>query len=201
MSATTNDKKSWQTSVPQKYRSDEISKIATELAGLEPSATMSSKLGLASKFEDTVFKTATSLNDYHKKINKKLNKLKRKYEKKPNPGPVDSEQSIEESIVLKKRNLRMLYGDTMRLIAENGKIAAAGYPRLVDHIDKANEYATEIGAIPPELAVKVLTGRPIVVPKRPPRETLKHLELLENTLEQKITTLREWILKYSQEER
>ena len=205
---------SWQDSVPQQYRSDEISKIATELAKLEPSATMQSKLGLASRFEQLIFGSSTSINDYHKKIQKRLKKLKKNYEAthaasgSGGPGAAAAaaaggvvEGSIEEEIVMKKRNLRMLFGDTMLLIAQNAKIAAAGYPRLIDHIDKANEYAFQIGAIPKELAVGIASGKPIVLPKRSEKETLDYLKLLEKSLDQKISTLREWILKYSQEEK
>ena len=212
----------WQNSVPQQYRSDEISKIATELAKLDASSSMQSKLGLASKFENMIFTSATSIDDYHKKISKRLKKLIKNYDatsaNKEGSGALGSGgggvrgkggagggalggKGIEEEIVLKKRNLRMLYGDTMRLIAENGKTAADAYPRLVDHIDKANEYAAEIGAIPSNLAVKVGTGKPIVLQPKSPHETLEFLKLLEKTLESKISTLREWILKYSYEEK
>ena len=59
-----NNTASWQDSVPQQYRSNEVSKIASELAKLEPSATMQSKLGMASRFEQLIFSQSTSINDY-----------------------------------------------------------------------------------------------------------------------------------------
>ena len=227
MASSSSSSTNWRDSVPQQYRSDEISKIASELSALEPNTTATSKLGLASKFEDSVFKSASSLNDYHKRIQKRLKKLKRNYERNnqataaaatatnnnPNAnngtasggGIIGNENenttAIEEKNILLKRQLRSLYGDTMRLIASNGQIAAAGYPRLIDHIDKSNEYALDIGAISSDLGVKVATKEKIVLVKRSPKDMLDYLKDLEVKLEQKMTTLREWILKYSKEEK
>lgn len=193
----------WQDSVPQDQRNNEISKIATELSKLEQNATMQSKLGLASKFENAIFTSATSLEDYHKIIQKRLKKMKKRYNAAAAAAAATEgkEGSIEEEIAMKKRHLRLLYGDTLRLIAENGKIAAAKYPKLIDHIDKSNENATEIGAIKPELSVKIQTGERIVLEKRSPQDTIKYLDHLEKSLEQKTDTLREWILKFAKEEK
>jgi len=199
---------SWQKSVPQSFRSEKISEIATELAKLEDNATQQGKLALASKFENKLFTAATSVNDYHKRIAKRLKKLKKNYAKNP-PPPAPSgaaasnetnEANLQEEINSKKRKLRLLYGEPMRLIAENGRTAAAGYPKLIDHIDKMNEWATEIGAIPTG-TLKISTNEPLTKIERPPRDTLDHLNGLEKMLQTKIETLREWILKFSQEER
>ncbi len=232
---------SWQNSVPQAFRSEKIAEIATELARVEGNAaTMQGKLALASRFENQVFTTATSINDYHSKISKRLKKLRKRYVANANAaaaaaaaaanapggaaaggtagaggpggagagvrvagviGGTESELKLQEQISTKKRNLRLLYGEPMRLIAENGRTAAAAYPKLIDHIDKMNEYATEIGAIPSG-TLKISNNVPLkAVEGRSARDTLKYLKDLENMLESKIETLREWILKFSQEER
>jgi hypothetical protein len=213
--STTN----WQDSVTQQYRSDELSKIAVELSKLEKNATMHSKLGLASKFEISIFTSAKSLNDYHKKIKKRLNKLKKNYESAKASSATtgasgvagavtdsstgnggDGQKELEEKIIIKKRQLRTMHGDTLRLIAENGRVAAMGVPKLSDHIIKFNTYALEIGAISSDLAINVSTGKKIILPQRSARDTWEELKILEKNLEDKITTLREWILKFSKED-
>ena len=193
-STTPNNTSSWRDSVPQQYRSDEISKIATELAALEPSATMQSKLGLASRFEKLVFSQATSITDYHKKIQKRLKRMKKNYKAEDVDG-------VDKEIVVKKRNLRMLFGDTLRLISEHGKYVATVYPKLGEHIDRANEFAFEIGAIPSEHAVGLTSGKPFVPPKRSDSETMEHLKVIEASMERKLGTLRDYVLKYTQEDK
>ena len=219
-STNNNDTTSWQSLVPQEQRTNEINNIAKELANLEPSATTQSKLGLASKFENKFFTSATSFADYKKKMDKRLKKLCKNYKARPSTGAVggvgtagagagagaggasgESIEMIEEQIILKKRKLRLEYGDRYRFIAENGKVAIDKYPRLTDHINRSNENAAEIGALPAELAVRVDTGKPLEITHRAPHQLLEHLTSLEVNLEQKLNTLREYILKYAQAER
>ena len=68
----------WRVSVKQSDRNHKVREISTVLASLEPGASTASKLRLAMQFEDTVFKQATSLADYHKKLTKRLKKLQKK---------------------------------------------------------------------------------------------------------------------------
>ena len=62
------DVDAWRKNIQQSYRSEEVNNIAKVLASLEPSATPSSKLMLASQFENMMFTSATNLADYRKKI-------------------------------------------------------------------------------------------------------------------------------------
>ena len=183
-STATTTNTNWQSTVPQQYRTDEISKIATALSNLEQKHTsIQSKLGIATRFENMIFMSATSLNDYHKKIQKRLKKLQKTYTSggtiatvgKGGDGNnnVDNDISnIQEEINKKKFNLRLLYGDTMRLIAENGKLVSKMNPKLINHIDRFNECSFEVGAISSELAIKVGDGKPIVLKQRSPQDTL-----------------------------
>ena len=185
---------SWQNTVPQTYRTNEINKIATELSKLEQNATMESKLGLASRFENAIFTQVSSLNDYHKTIEKRLKKLKKNYKAKES-----SSENIEEEIDRRKRNLRFLYGDTLKFIANNGKIVAKSNPikNVIDAIDKSIEHAFTIGAISSDQAVSIQTGKPIVLSKRSPEEFVEYLKKMEDQLDRKIKIMREWTLKYA----
>ena len=69
----------WRKSVLQSYRNSEVREISKVLAALEGSATPASKLMLAMRFEDQIFKSAKDLADYRKKISKRLKKLRKNY--------------------------------------------------------------------------------------------------------------------------
>jgi len=73
--------KCWRDEVPQRYRSEEVNETAKVLASLEPTATVQSKLMLASQFENKMFQETSSFNDYRKKIKKKLKKMQQHYHK------------------------------------------------------------------------------------------------------------------------
>mmetsp|Transcript_5059 Transcript_5059/g.6547 ORF Transcript_5059/g.6547 Transcript_5059/m.6547 type:complete len:620 (-) Transcript_5059:111-1970(-) len=196
---------SWQSSVSQKQRNDMISSIATELANLEPSATMQSKLGLASKLESTIFAKAKDINDYHKTVAKRLKKVRKVYSTNAAPiSNVDPEKRKQEEIIQKKQNLRMQCGDNLKIIVENGKNAAIMMNKLETHIDKAILDGVEIGVIPIEKAISVKTGtrgNPLAPPHRTIDETLHYLIDLEkdNKLEKSTRTVREWVLKCAKE--
>ena len=68
---------SWQKSVRQEYRTEQVNMISKVLASLEPSATPASKMMLASQFESAVFKSAPSFEEYGKIINKRLKKMQK----------------------------------------------------------------------------------------------------------------------------
>ena len=62
----------WRAAVQQAHRNQEVRAIAGVLAALEPGASEGSKLRLAMQFEDAVFKSASSLADYRKKLTKRV---------------------------------------------------------------------------------------------------------------------------------
>lgn len=67
----------WRNALSQVARNDEVKEIANFLAQLEPGASSTSKMGLAMRFEDGLFKQAKSYEDYKKKIQKRLKKLQK----------------------------------------------------------------------------------------------------------------------------
>jgi len=60
----------WRTGVTQAQRNSEVMNVATVLASLDPGASSNSKLGMANRFENTMFQAAKSYEDYKKKIGK-----------------------------------------------------------------------------------------------------------------------------------
>lgn len=200
--------KSWHDAISQQFRSDEISKIATELAKLEPHATMLSKMRLASTFENKCFEEAESLDEYRKKIDKQLKKVKKNYEKKGVDTSTLNEEQILAEVSKKKFHLRTLYGDTLTLISDNAKNLDLSVPKLqilIPHINRTNGYAAEIAAITPEKAVMFdevgQTWKPIVLTIRSPKDTLEHLNDIEKFFNDRISQLREWVCIYSADEK
>jgi KIX domain len=110
----TNDEVDWRLSVQQSYRNNEVREIAKVLSSLEPGSKESSKLRLAMQFEDAVFKAATSLADYHKRLTKRLKKVQKSY--KP------PEQNDKQVIANKEREMqemRQLYGNALKYIMKH----------------------------------------------------------------------------------
>ena len=85
----------WRKSVLQSYRNSEVREISKVLAALEGSATVTpaSKLMLAMRFEDQIFKSAKDLADYRKKISKRLKKLQKNYKRPPAAAGAGSAQN------------------------------------------------------------------------------------------------------------
>lgn len=135
MSASTNIKNDgivdWRSSVLQSYRNAEVREIAKVLAALEGSAavTPASKLMLAMRFEDQIFKSAGSLADYRKKISKRLKKLQKNYVRPVNKttslggSDASSEQNNHTAKDELKTNLRNQYGESLRYIVKNATAA------------------------------------------------------------------------------
>ena len=63
----------------QSYRNKQVRHIAQVLSSIDPGTTVASKMKLAFQFEDQMFKASSSLEDYHKKMNKRLAKLQKKF--------------------------------------------------------------------------------------------------------------------------
>ena len=142
----------WRTSVQQSYRNTEVRQIARVLASLEPGASEASKLRLAMQFEDTMFREATSLADYHKRLSKRLKKLQKNY-KPPaddaNAATRQKEQAIQELIAK--------YGKTLKYVCENEVAAVKEMRRkegeekgkqLQVHMDRAKQWARALGLLP-----------------------------------------------------
>ena len=113
----------WRASVQQSYRNTEVREISRVLAALEPGATAGSKLRLAMQFEDAVFKSASSLADYHKKLTRRLKKLQKNY-RPPAPQERTSQGAVNTSnkdAVLKE--LRQTYGETLLYILKHADTA------------------------------------------------------------------------------
>ena len=91
----------WRKSISQSYRSDEVRSIAKVLASLEPGATSASKTMLAMRFEESIFKAASSLDDYRKTIQKRLKRLQKHYSKQA--GGEEGGQSSENTAVLREK--------------------------------------------------------------------------------------------------
>ena len=67
----------WHNQLSPSHREQEVQEIARFLTELDPVATASSKLMLAKRFEDLVFRSASSLEEYRQLIASRLMKLKK----------------------------------------------------------------------------------------------------------------------------
>jgi KIX domain len=150
----------WRSSVQQSYRNQQVRGIAKELAGLEPGATEASKLRLAMQFEDSVYKSGTSLADYHKKLTKRLNKLKKTYK----PPAVVTSGGGDGSVVVdqkeKEQKIKDLigkHGETLRYICTHAVDAVQEMrhkqgdekaKQLQQHVEAAKSWAKLLGIVP-----------------------------------------------------
>mmetsp|Transcript_21839 Transcript_21839/g.43757 ORF Transcript_21839/g.43757 Transcript_21839/m.43757 type:complete len:579 (+) Transcript_21839:151-1887(+) len=143
----------WRKSIAQSYRSGQVRSIAEELATFEPGASADSKKMLAMKFEDSIFKAASSMDDYRKIIDKKINKLKKHYAKK---GGVDEENKdlIREKELLFQKAIRDEYSAKLIYIAKHADRAVqvtrmtSGEQKakvLKDHCDSLKKRALQLG--------------------------------------------------------
>ena len=142
----------WRNQVLQSYRNDEVKEIAKVLAELEPGATTNSKLMLAMKFEDSIFKSASSLEDYRKIIAKRLKKLKKNY-KAPAADANKNKANIEEQLL---QELKTKYTSAIEYIALNASKAVDDIKnrlgedqatRLQQHTDSAIQWGKDLGII------------------------------------------------------
>lgn len=118
---------SWRSDVAQSYRSSEVRSIATVLAELEPGATSASKTMLAMRFEESIFKAASSLDDYKKTIEKRLKKLRKHYSKQQESSggaAVDNADLTREKERLLENELIETFGARIRYIVEKSDLGA-----------------------------------------------------------------------------
>lgn len=152
----------WRQSIAQSYRSSEVRSIAEVLASLEPGATSASKKMLAMKFEDSIFKSASSMDDYRKTIEKRLNRLKKHYanqqqQQQSSSGTFIAEENAElqrEKELLFQKALREEYGAKLIYIAKHADVAVhvtrktAGEQKakvLHDHCENMKKRAIQLG--------------------------------------------------------
>eukprot|EP00956_Cyclotella_meneghiniana_P019624 scaffold33843_cov66-Cyclotella_meneghiniana.AAC.2 len=127
MSSTDPSSASWRSDVAQSYRSSEVRSIATVLAELEPGATSASKTMLAMRFEESIFKAASSLDDYKKTIEKRLKKLRKHYSKQQESSKgsvVDNADLTREKERLLENELIETFGAKIMYIVEKSDIGA-----------------------------------------------------------------------------
>jgi hypothetical protein len=189
----TTDGEGWRSSVLQSYRNTEVREIAKVLAALEPGASASSKLMLAMRFEDTIFKGADSLADYRKKLTKRLKKLQKNYV--PPAGTTEHSNTAKQDQLLLQ--LRLKYGDPLRYIHKNAtkaiqeiqiRLGAERASQLQQHTDSAKQWAADLGVL--ELN---LTNKP------PPSCTLAEAQLqkLQQHLERRVDNIRSYVVKHA----
>jgi hypothetical protein len=187
----TND---WRASVLQSYRNAEVREIASVLASLEPGANRSSKLMLAMRFEDTIFKAASSLADYRKRITKRLKKLREKYE--PTTAPTSATPSQTDVEVLLTQ-LRTKYGKAVKFIVQHADAAIhdvetkSGTERsnqLRSHTDSAVEWAKQLG---------IWDEAPLSVSAAAARSSEGQLQQLQQHLERRVDNIRTYVVKHA----
>eukprot|EP00804_Cyclotella_cryptica_P016021 CCRYP_004180-RB/>CCRYP_004180-RB protein AED:0.02 eAED:0.02 QI:69/-1/1/1/-1/0/1/304/586 len=134
----TND---WRSTVSQAYRSTEVRSIAATLASLEPGATTASKTMLAMRFEESIFKAASSLDDYKKCIQKRLKKLQKHYSKTGatpgGSGAADGTITREKERLL-ENELREKFGSKLIYIAEKSDLAVLVLKQTSDNPQQAD---------------------------------------------------------------
>lgn len=147
----------WRVSVPQSARNAEVREISRVLACLEPGSSAAAKLRLAMQFEDTVFKSSNSAEDYRKKLNKRLKKLQKNY--KPEASATSGDTSASKSLtsdqkVARLNELKSLYGETLGYILKNASKAIEEMrakqgddkaKQLQQHTDGVKVWAADLG--------------------------------------------------------
>ena len=119
----------WRKSVPQAKRSEQIRYISAVLSAAEPGSTPAQKLMLSMRFEDNIFKTSKSYDDYQRKLVKRLKKVQKNYKPPASNGQGNSNGGMTMEEMMKKdeikleMELRETFGDKMKFIVENSSTA------------------------------------------------------------------------------
>ena len=179
----------WRNALSQVARNDEVKEIANFLAQLEPGASSTSKMGLAMRFEDGLFKQAKSYEDYKKKIQKRLKKLQKNY--KPEEAVKNQNQgNVVEQLLLE---LRSKYAEHLRYIDKNADKAVEdireryGEERsgqLRQHTNCTKQWAQQLG----------------VLEDTPPPNKLSEGELLKLSehLNRRVENIRQYVVKHAE---
>ncbi|KAL3764664.1 hypothetical protein ACHAW5_000295 [Stephanodiscus triporus] len=195
----------WRQSIAQSFRSEEVRSIAKELASLEPGLSSASKMPLAMKFEEFIFKSATDFDDYRKKIQKRIKKLKKTYSEQQSiaggvgggKGVVENADLMREKVLLLQSELRDEFGarllyiaknadEAVRLIRENQDDHKADV--LLSHIENAKQWAVDLG-----LELPAGTGSFVKDEKR----DMESMNKLKKYLETRVDHIRSHIIKYT----
>jgi len=135
----------WRASVHQSSRNTEVQEISRVLAALEPGATSTSKLRLAMQFEDTVFKAASSFDDYKKKLSKRLKRLQKNY------VPPTAQVSGGKSSISNKdavwKELKRVYGEDIIYIVDHGDAAVKEIHRKYNEEKKTKSLKQHVAAV------------------------------------------------------
>lgn len=182
----------WRSSVLQSYRNAEVREIAKVLAALEPGATSSSKLMLAMRFEDTIFKAASSLVDYRKRIAKRLKKLQKNY-----VPPVATPSSERSDVEVLLGELRRKYEDALKYIIKyapkaiqdvEDKTGEERGNQLRQHTNSALEWAKQLG---------VSEEEPLSVKEAASNISHEQLKKTEQHLERRVDNIRTYVVKHA----
>jgi hypothetical protein len=151
-----SDDGDWRSNVLQSYRNTEVREIAKVLAAIEGSSTTpSSKLMLAMRFEDSIFKNADSLVDYKKKIAKRLKKLQKNYKpptalETSNTNKTEEERQRQELWI----KLKEEYGSKLLYIIQHSdaaikdiesKLGSEKVTQFKPHLDSCLQWAKDLG--------------------------------------------------------
>mmetsp|Transcript_18807 Transcript_18807/g.21188 ORF Transcript_18807/g.21188 Transcript_18807/m.21188 type:complete len:635 (-) Transcript_18807:77-1981(-) len=219
-----NDNKNadWRSSVFQSYRNAEVREIAKVLAALEGSAsvTPASKLMLAMRFEDQIFKSAGSLADYRKKISKRLKKLQKNYVAKvPNAAAAaggtialdNKDDNVAATNELRTR-LRNTYGEHLRYIVKHDTAAIEDLKRklgpekasqLQQHTNSCRSWARDLEVLTKEdLTDKKKSNCDdnktvnVIIESNAPL-SLAQLQRMEKHLQTRVGNIRSYVVKHA----
>jgi hypothetical protein len=174
--------KGWKSTFKQSDRNKEVREIANVLASLEPGANAGSKLRLAMQFEDTVFNSADSLEDYNKRLNKRLRKLQKNYVPTQKPGESEHARGIEA--------LRQAHGEAILYVLKHASTGVREMKlrqgdekaqQLKQHLDSAKMWAVDLG----------------LLEKTKPNLNMshEHLERLKSQIERRLENVRSHVVK------
>lgn len=186
----TNEALDWRVSVPQSARNAEVREIARVLASLEPGATENSKKRLAMQFEDSVFKQATDLSDYRKRLTKRLKKVQKSY-----VPPVAAASSTDATRMATLLALRAKHGEAIKYILRNAETAvqqmkikhgAEKANQLRQHTDGVLTWANDLG---------LAEGGGVARTTPNPALTDADVQKLQGLLERRMENIRSHVIK------
>jgi len=203
-----NNEKEWRS---QSKRSKEVRDISKILASLEPGSTPAKKLMLAVRFEEQIFKSCKSQEEYQKKLMKRLKKLQKTYkppqldtiegvtkkDSQAKGNPISFSKKEPDEVI--ERELRLTYGAKLLFIIEHAAEALTEMQRrqgeqgtslLKKHVDNVAQWAIEIGTVPESYNFYKGEKRYKGVPR-----ASDYLIKLRKYLEQTVNTIRHHVMK------
>ena len=198
----------WRESIAQSFRSEEVRSIAKVLASLEPGATSASKTMLAMRFEESIFKAASNLEDYRKTIQKRIKRLQKHYAKQQKAAEAEGDGSnnikapenaelTREKELLFEAELRDKYASRLMYIANHADTAIAHTRQkngehkadvLQQHVANAKQWAVHLG-----LELSSVEDRKSY-PRQPVRD-MTFLNKLSTYLETRVDNIHSHVIK------